>query len=66
MIVDSAGLFCLVLLLFGMLLFVVISIAVCRWKMSKQLGFTMLLLYVLFLVLALLLELSVIGCPSLT
>ncbi|XP_076816479.1 sodium/potassium/calcium exchanger 2-like isoform X2 [Clavelina lepadiformis] len=60
--VASEGLFCSVILLFAMLLFVVISIAVCRWKMSKKLGVTMLILYVVFLVFSLLLELSVIDC----
>uniref|UniRef100_H2Y2I8 Sodium/calcium exchanger membrane region domain-containing protein n=1 Tax=Ciona intestinalis TaxID=7719 RepID=H2Y2I8_CIOIN len=64
--VESKGLFCSILLLFAMLLFVVISIAVCKWKMSKRLGITMLLLYVVFLVLSLLLEFTVIQCPVTT
>uniref|UniRef100_H2YL78 Sodium/calcium exchanger membrane region domain-containing protein n=1 Tax=Ciona savignyi TaxID=51511 RepID=H2YL78_CIOSA len=60
--VESRGLFCSILLLFAMLLFVVISIAVCKWRMSKKLGITMLVLYAVFLVLSLLLELSIIEC----
>ncbi|KAK7891236.1 hypothetical protein WMY93_023199 [Mugilogobius chulae] len=42
--VSSNGLFCAIVLLFLMLLFVIISIAWCKWKMNKLLGFTMFLL----------------------
>ncbi|CAB1322535.1 unnamed protein product [Coregonus sp. 'balchen'] len=48
---------------FFMLLFVIISIAVCKWKMNKTLGFSMFLLYFVFLVLSVLLEDRVIICP---
>ncbi|KAK5874385.1 hypothetical protein PBY51_019332 [Eleginops maclovinus] len=61
--VSSNGLFCAIVLLFIMLLFVIISIAVCRWKMSKMLGFTMFALYFVFLVLSILLEDRILICP---
>ncbi|XP_031424873.1 sodium/potassium/calcium exchanger 1-like isoform X2 [Clupea harengus] len=61
--VSSNGLFCAIVLLFLMLLFVIISITVCRWKMSKRLGLSMFLLYLLFLVLSVLLEKRIILCP---
>ncbi|XP_059210500.1 sodium/potassium/calcium exchanger 1-like [Centropristis striata] len=61
--VSSNGLFCAIVLLFLMLLFVIISIAVCRWKMSRMLGLTMFVLYFVFLVLSVLLEDRVLVCP---
>ncbi|KAE8297709.1 Sodium/potassium/calcium exchanger 1 [Larimichthys crocea] len=61
--VSSNGLFCAIVLLFLMLLFVIISIAVCRWKMSRKLGFTMFVLYFVFLVLSVLLEDRILTCP---
>uniref|UniRef100_A0A3P9LXE6 Sodium/potassium/calcium exchanger 1 n=1 Tax=Oryzias latipes TaxID=8090 RepID=A0A3P9LXE6_ORYLA len=61
--VSSNGLFCAIVLLFIMLLFVIISIAVCNWRMNKVLGFTMFLLYFFFLVVSVLLEDRVIICP---
>ncbi|PWA29210.1 hypothetical protein CCH79_00006304 [Gambusia affinis] len=61
--VSSNGLFCAIVLLFLMLLFVIISIAACRWKMSKKLGVTMFVLYFVFLVLSVLLEDRVLICP---
>uniref|UniRef100_A0A3Q2Q4A7 Sodium/potassium/calcium exchanger 1 n=1 Tax=Fundulus heteroclitus TaxID=8078 RepID=A0A3Q2Q4A7_FUNHE len=61
--VSSNGLFCAIVLLFLMLLFVIISIAVCRWRMSKKLGVTMFALYFVFLVLSVLLEDRVLICP---
>ncbi|XP_014907577.1 sodium/potassium/calcium exchanger 1-like isoform X2 [Poecilia latipinna] len=61
--VSSNGLFCAIVLLFLMLLFVIISIAACKWKMNKVLGFTMFLLYFIFLVLSVMLEDRVIVCP---
>ncbi|XP_054892814.1 sodium/potassium/calcium exchanger 1-like isoform X2 [Poeciliopsis prolifica] len=61
--VSSNGLFCAIVLLFLMLLFVIISIAACRWKMSKKLGFTMFVLYIVFLVLSVLLEDRILICP---
>lgn len=61
--VSSNGLFCAIVLLFLMLLFVIISIAVCKWRMSKLLGFLMFLLYFVFLVVSVMLEDKVISCP---
>nr|XP_033491301.1 sodium/potassium/calcium exchanger 1-like [Epinephelus lanceolatus] len=61
--VSSNGLFCAIVLLFIMLLFVIISIASCRWRMNKLLGFTMFLLYFIFLVLSVMLEDRIIICP---
>uniref|UniRef100_UPI001EAF1366 sodium/potassium/calcium exchanger 1 n=1 Tax=Oncorhynchus gorbuscha TaxID=8017 RepID=UPI001EAF1366 len=61
--VSSNGLFCAIVLLFLMLLFVIISIAVCKWRMNKMLGSTMFFLYFVFLVLSVLLEDRVIICP---
>nr|XP_046183617.1 sodium/potassium/calcium exchanger 2-like [Oncorhynchus gorbuscha] len=61
--VSSNGLFCAIVLLFLMLLFVIISIASCKWKMSKVLGGLMFLLYIFFLVTSVLLEDKIIVCP---
>ncbi|XP_054475444.1 sodium/potassium/calcium exchanger 1 [Anoplopoma fimbria] len=61
--VSSNGLFCAIVLLFIMLLFVIISIASCKWKMNKLLGFTMFLLYFIFVVLSVMLEDRIIICP---
>ncbi|KAI3377347.1 hypothetical protein L3Q82_008548 [Scortum barcoo] len=61
--VSSNGLFCAIVLLFLMLLFVIISIAACRWRMSRMLGLTMFVLYFVFLVLSVLLEDRILTCP---
>uniref|UniRef100_A0A3P8W0J2 Solute carrier family 24 member 2 n=1 Tax=Cynoglossus semilaevis TaxID=244447 RepID=A0A3P8W0J2_CYNSE len=61
--VSSNGLFCAIVLLFLMLLFVIMSIAACKWKMSKFLGFFMFLLYFVFLVVSVMLEDKIITCP---
>ncbi|XP_029000266.1 sodium/potassium/calcium exchanger 1-like isoform X2 [Betta splendens] len=61
--VSSNGLFCAIVLLFLMLLFVIMSIAACRWKMSRMLGLTMFVLYFVFLVLSVLLEDRILTCP---
>ncbi|XP_048110348.1 sodium/potassium/calcium exchanger 2-like isoform X2 [Alosa alosa] len=61
--VSSAGLFCAIVLLFLMLLFVIISIAACKWRMSKLLGMLMFLLYFVFLIVSVMLEDKVISCP---
>uniref|UniRef100_UPI00398EE3A3 sodium/potassium/calcium exchanger 2-like isoform X1 n=1 Tax=Pristiophorus japonicus TaxID=55135 RepID=UPI00398EE3A3 len=62
-IVRSNGLFCAIVLLFIMLLFVIISIGACRWKMNKILGLIMFVLYILFLITSVLLEQKIITCP---
>ncbi|KAM8879206.1 sodium/potassium/calcium exchanger 2-like isoform 4-T4 [Spinachia spinachia] len=61
--VSSNGLFCAIVLLFLMLLFVIISIAACKWRMSKFLGLLMFILYIVFLVVSVMLEDRVIVCP---
>ncbi|XP_036049721.1 sodium/potassium/calcium exchanger 1 isoform X1 [Onychomys torridus] len=61
--VSSNGLFCAIVLLFLMLLFVIFSIASCKWRMNKILGFTMFLLYFVFLVISVMLEDRIISCP---
>uniref|UniRef100_A0A3P8S221 Solute carrier family 24 member 2 n=1 Tax=Amphiprion percula TaxID=161767 RepID=A0A3P8S221_AMPPE len=61
--VSSNGLFCAIVLLFLMLLFVIMSIAACKWRMSKLLGFLMFLLYFVFLIVSVMLEDKIIVCP---
>ncbi|XP_035274504.1 sodium/potassium/calcium exchanger 2-like isoform X2 [Anguilla anguilla] len=61
--VSSNGLFCAIVLLFLMLIFVIISIASCKWRMSKLLGLIMFLLYFIFLVISVMLEDKVLVCP---
>nr|CAG4647644.1 EOG090X00I4 [Moina brachiata] len=61
--VNSAGMACSVLVLFGMLCFVVLSIACFRWKMNKALGFTMFLFYFVFVAVSLGFEYGTIVCP---
>ncbi|KAK7912352.1 hypothetical protein WMY93_012563 [Mugilogobius chulae] len=61
--VSSNGLFCAIVLLFLMLIFVIVSIAACRWRMNRILGLTMFCLYFLFLLLSILLENRTIPCP---
>ncbi|CAI5679731.1 sodium/potassium/calcium exchanger 2 isoform X2 [Oreochromis niloticus] len=61
--VSSNGLFCAIVLLFLMLLFVIMSIGACKWRMSKSLGFLMFLLYFVFLVVSVMLEDRIIVCP---
>ncbi|KAM6991545.1 sodium/potassium/calcium exchanger 2 isoform 2-T2 [Passerculus sandwichensis] len=61
--VSSNGLFCAIVLLFIMLLFVILSIASCKWRMNKILGLLMFGLYFVFLIVSVLLEDKVIQCP---
>ncbi|NXS17154.1 NCKX1 protein, partial [Mystacornis crossleyi] len=61
--VSSNGLFCAIVLLFLMLLFVIISISACKWKMNKLLGLTMFALYFVFLIISVMLEDKIISCP---
>ncbi|KAM4748670.1 sodium/potassium/calcium exchanger 1 isoform 3-T3 [Rhinophrynus dorsalis] len=61
--VSSNGLFCAIVLLFLMLLFVIFSIAACKWKMNKFLGFTMFILYFVFVIISVMLEDRIIVCP---
>ncbi|KAM3838351.1 sodium/potassium/calcium exchanger 2-like [Diretmus argenteus] len=61
--VSSNGLFCAIVLLFLMLLFVIFSIAACKWRMSKLLGLSMFMLYFVFLIVSVMLEDKIIACP---
>ena len=61
--VSSDSLFCSVVLLFVMLLAIVVTIAVCKWQMSKLMGFAMFMLYVVFLVVSVLLQFNILTCP---
>ncbi|XP_009278694.1 PREDICTED: sodium/potassium/calcium exchanger 1 [Aptenodytes forsteri] len=61
--VSSNGLFCAIVLLFLMLLFVIISIALCKWKMNKLLGSLWFALYFVFLIISVMLEDKIISCP---
>ncbi|KYO17593.1 hypothetical protein Y1Q_0000333 [Alligator mississippiensis] len=61
--VSSNGLFCAIVLLFIMLIFVILSIAFCKWRMNKILGLLMFALYFVFLIISVLLEDKVILCP---
>ncbi|KAK7115452.1 sodium/potassium/calcium exchanger 2-like isoform X2 [Littorina saxatilis] len=62
--VSSKGLWCSIILLFIMLLCVIVSIAVSKWKMSKALGFAMLVLYSVFVTISVLLEYQIIKCNA--
>ncbi|KOB75226.1 Sodium/calcium exchanger protein, partial [Operophtera brumata] len=62
--VNSKGMMCSIVLLFAMLIFVIISIACFRWKMNRGLGFTMFLLYFVFVAVSLGLEYGYLRCPS--
>lgn len=60
--IKSDALFCSILLLFLMLTFVIATIAVCRWRMTRALGMTMFALYLVFLTVSLLIEYGQIPC----
>ncbi|XP_023709807.1 sodium/potassium/calcium exchanger Nckx30C isoform X3 [Cryptotermes secundus] len=61
--VNSIGMVCSIAILFMMLLFVILSIACFHWKMNKGLGFTMFLLYFVFVAVSLMFEYKIITCP---
>lgn len=61
--VNSKGMVCSIAILFFMLMFVILSIACFHWRMNKGLGFTMFLLYFVFVTVSLLFEYKVITCP---
>lgn len=61
--VNSVGMVCSIAILFMMLLFVILSIAFFRWKMNKGLGFSMFLLYFVFVAISLMFEYDKIVCP---
>lgn len=61
--VNSQGMVCSITILFMMLLFVVLSIACFNWRMNKGLGFTMFLLYFVFVAVSLMFEYEALTCP---
>ncbi|KAL0132645.1 hypothetical protein PUN28_000418 [Cardiocondyla obscurior] len=61
--VNSVGMVCSITILFCMLLFVIMSIACFRWKMNKGLGFTMFILYFVFVAISLMFEYEILVCP---
>lgn len=61
--VNSVGMVCSITILFMMLIFVILSIACFRWKMNRGLGFTMFLLYFVFVAVSLMFEYEIIVCP---
>ncbi|KAM3609034.1 uncharacterized protein V6R79_008780 [Siganus canaliculatus] len=61
--VSTDGLLCATMLLFLTLFLVIISITSCKCKINKGLGFTMFLLYVVFLVVAMMLQYRILVCP---
>ncbi|XP_044746251.1 sodium/potassium/calcium exchanger Nckx30C isoform X2 [Coccinella septempunctata] len=61
--VNSVGMVCSITILFMMLIFVIISIACFRWKMNRGLGFTMFLLYFVFVAVSLMFEYEHLTCP---
>ncbi|XP_015511230.1 sodium/potassium/calcium exchanger Nckx30C isoform X2 [Neodiprion virginianus] len=61
--VNSVGMVCSIAILFCMLIFVILSIACFRWRMNKGLGFTMFLLYFVFVAVSLMFEYEVFVCP---
>ena len=62
--VSSKGLLCSIFLLFIMLIAVITCIAVSKWRLHKWLGLAMMGLYLVFVTLAVLLELKIIICPD--
>ncbi|XP_067620506.1 sodium/potassium/calcium exchanger Nckx30C isoform X3 [Eurosta solidaginis] len=61
--VNSVGMVCSITILFMMLIFVVMSIACFHWRMNKGLGFTMFLLYFVFVAVSLMFEYDTLQCP---
>ncbi|KYN01468.1 Sodium/potassium/calcium exchanger 2 [Cyphomyrmex costatus] len=61
--VNSVGMVCSIAILFCMLLFVILSIACFKWKMNKSLGFTMFILYFVFVAVSLMFEYEILVCP---
>ncbi|TKR60979.1 hypothetical protein L596_028154 [Steinernema carpocapsae] len=61
--VSSNGLLCSVGMLFAMLIVLVISIAITKWRMNKYFGVFMILAYIAFCIFSVLLETGHIVCP---
>lgn len=61
-LVDAQGMFCSVLMLFAMLIAIICIIALCKWRMTKLLGFSMFFSYFCYLAVALCMGLDVMVC----
>lgn len=64
--VNSSGMICSVILLFLMLLFVILTIAVFNWRLNVGMAIVMFILYFFFIACTLLLEYHVVDCVSIT
>ncbi|KAK0076086.1 hypothetical protein PV325_005912 [Microctonus aethiopoides] len=62
--VNSVGMVCSIAILFCMLVFVIMSIACFKWRMNRGLGFTMFLLYFVFVAVSLMFEYQIFVCPA--
>ncbi|XP_067143582.1 sodium/potassium/calcium exchanger Nckx30C-like [Centruroides vittatus] len=62
--VSSVGMACSIFLLFMMLIFVIVSIALFKWKMNVGLAVVMFLLYFVFIAVSLMLEYEVLSCTN--
>lgn len=63
--VSSSGMACSIFILFMMLIFVIVTIALFNWKMNFGLALVMFLLYFVFIACSLLLEYEVVKCGDL-
>ena len=62
--VDSTGMLCSIVLLFAILIFVIITIILFKWRMHRPMGYVMFLLYAVFVTISLLLQFEIIRCPN--
>ncbi|XP_063714906.1 sodium/potassium/calcium exchanger 1-like isoform X3 [Symsagittifera roscoffensis] len=60
--VTSDGMFCYILMLFSMLIFIFVLIMSMKWRLNRIMGVIMLVLYFLFLVFAVLIGFGTISC----
>ncbi|KAK0410363.1 hypothetical protein QR680_005089 [Steinernema hermaphroditum] len=61
--VSSNGLLCSVGMLFLMLVVLVISVAITKWRMNKSFGVLMIFAYIVFCIFSVLLEMGLVVCP---
>lgn len=64
--VDAEGLLCSIILLFCMLIAVIGTVACFRWRLSKPLGATYMLLYFGFVTCSILLAYGIIPCVDIS
>ncbi|XP_054159687.1 sodium/potassium/calcium exchanger Nckx30C-like, partial [Oppia nitens] len=62
--VNSKGMICSVLLLFLMLMFVILTIALFKWSLNVGMAIVMFILYFIFIAISLMLENNTIKCSS--